>query len=193
MSEGYELLAALLEYPDEDWPKRAASARAAANVWLGEFVAAVESLSMTGLQELYTRTFDLNPTCALEVGYHLFGENYKRGEFLAHLRETEAPFSLGQEQQLPDYLPVLLRLLLNLDDEELRGSLIRECLIPAIEKMLASFRESENPYRHLLEAVRVTLQTEAGLDCAGPPPRLAIRATLPVLQSAAIGPPPELF
>ena len=193
MSEVYELLAALLEYPDEDWATRSASARSHANVSLGEFIAAVEPLSMSGLQELYTRTFDLNPSCALEIGYHLFGENYKRGEFLAHLRQTEAPFSLGQDQQLPDYLPVLLRLLAKLEDEELRGSLIVECLIPAIEKMLASFKESDNPYRLLLAAVRSALQTEAGLDCAESQPRSAMRATLPVLQSAVIGSPPELF
>lgn len=189
----YELLAALLEYPGEDWPTQTGRARAAANSLLGEFVASVESLSMTGLQELYTRTFDLNPSCALEIGYHLFGENYKRGEFLAHLRETEAPFALGQEQQLPDYLPVLLRLLVKLEDEELRSSLIVECLIPAIEKMLVSFKEIDNPYRLLLDAVQSTLQTEAGLACAEPQPRLAMRATLPVLQSAFTGTPPELF
>ena len=192
MSEVYELLAALLEYPDEQWPTQTASARSA-NASLRPFVAAVEPLSITGLQELYTRTFDLNPTCALEIGYHLFGENYKRGEFLAHLRETEAPFAVGQEQQLPDYLPVLLRLLAKLEDEELLGSLIVECLIPALEKMLASFKESDNPYCLLLEAVRSTLQTEAGLDCAELQPRLAIRATLPILQSAVSGTPPELF
>lgn len=193
MSEVYERLATLLEYPDEDWATRSASARSAGDTSLGEFIAAVEPLSMSGLQELYTRTFDLNPSCALEIGYHLFGENYKRGEFLAHLRQTEAPFALGQDQQLPDYLPVLLRLLVKLEDEELRGSLIVECLIPGIEKMLASFKESDNPYRLLLAAVRSTLQTEAGLDRAEPQPRLAMRATLPVLQSAAIGTPPELF
>jgi nitrate reductase molybdenum cofactor assembly chaperone NarJ/NarW len=195
MTNIYELLAALLEYPDQDWSTSTTSSRATGNASLRAFVVAVESLSMTGLQELYTRTFDLNPSCALEIGYHLFGENYKRGEFLAHLRETEAPFSLGQEQQLPDYLPVLLRLLVKLEDQELRLSLIGECLIPAIEKMLASFKETDNPYRLLLEALRSILQTEARLVCTEPEqrPRLAMRATLPILQSAAIGTPPELL
>ena len=183
MTELYELLAGLLEYPHEDWPTQTERARAAANSALGEFIVAVESLSVIGLQELYTRTFDLNPSCALEVGYHVFGENYKRGEFLAHLRETEAPFALGQDQQLPDYLPVLLRLLVKLEDEELRGSLIVECLIPAIEKMLASFKESDNPYRLLLEAVRSTLQTEAPVVSIDSP-RINIRSNLPVIQPA---------
>lgn len=179
----YELLAALLEYPNGDWPKHTERACAVANASLGEFVAGVESLSITSLQELYTRTFDLNPSCALEIGYHLFGENYKRGEFLAHLRETEAGFALGQEQQLPDYLPVLLRLLVKLEDEELRGSLIVECLIPAIEKMLASFKETENPYCLLLEALRSTLQTEAPVVSIESP-RINLRSSLPVIQPA---------
>ena len=104
-------------------------------------------------RKLYTRTFDLSPVCALDIGYHLFGENYKRGVFLANLRETEAPFDLGQEHQLPDYLPVLLRLLTKLDDEELRGALIVDCMIPALEKMLKTLSEGENPYRHLIAAV----------------------------------------
>src|SRR5215831_3801063 len=148
MIEIYEQLAALLEYPGSNWDS--AMADCASFDLLDEFRSGVAAQSLSGLQELYTRTFDLNPACALEVGYHLFGENYKRGEFLAHLRETEAPFDLGQSQQLPDYLPVLLRLLPRLEDEELRGSLITECLIPGIEKMLASFKDGDNAYRSLL-------------------------------------------
>jgi nitrate reductase delta subunit len=149
---------------------------------LREFIVCVERLELAELQELYTRTFDLNPACALEAGYHLFGENYKRGEFLAHLRETEAPFDLGQENQLPDYLPVLLRLLTKLDDD-LRSSLISECLIPAIEKMLATFKDATNPYRFLLAVVRKRLQTEPGAQRTETvPTSFHVRASLPVLS-----------
>src|SRR5215510_4362436 len=136
MKETYEVLASLLEYPEQDLGTRIDHARGAvASDYLITFTAGIESLAFSDLQELYTRTFDLNPACALEVGYHLFGENYKRGEFLANLRETEAPFDLGQTRQLPDYLPVLLRLLVKLEDQELRASLVSECLVPGIEKM----------------------------------------------------------
>ncbi len=38
-------------------------------------------------EELYTRTFDLNPVCALEIGWHLFGEDYERGAFLVRMRD----------------------------------------------------------------------------------------------------------
>lgn len=187
MTNIYKAFADLLDYPNDRWTTRVESVHRITadsdSEALAKFLAGVEQLSLFDLQELYTRTFDLNPVCALEIGYHLFGENYKRGLFLANLRETESPFNLGQERQLPDYLPVLLRLLTTLDEKELRASLIGECLIPAIGKMLASFKESENPYRHLLEAVRITLQSEVGVGEQAVRTSFA-RASLPVLQPA---------
>ena len=179
-------IADLLEYPDIDCQSKIAAC--ANNNALTKFRSGIHLLALADLQELYTRTFDLNPVCALEVGYHLFGENYKRGEFLANLRETEAPFDLGQENQLPDYLPVLLRLLTKLDDEELRSSLISQCMVPAIEKMMSSFKDTENPYRYLLEAVRTTLQSEAGyMPIEAPPSNM--RASLPVLTNDLLNSP----
>ena len=176
----YDAFADLLEYPDTDWESKMATF--AENDLLDEFRFGFATLTLSELQELYTRTFDLNPVCALEIGYHLFGENYKRGQFLANLRETEAPFELGQENQLPDYLPVLLRLLTKLEDEELRTSLIGECLVPAIDKMLKSLKETENPYRFLLEALRKTLRTEVPA-ISSDAPRFNMRAHLPVLSN----------
>ncbi len=180
MTDIYQTLADLLEYPNSNWDSKMSAC--ADNDALIEFRSGIATLALSDLQELYTRTFDLNPVCALEIGYHLFGENYKRGEFLASLRMTEAPFDLGQEHQLPDYLPVVLRLLNQLDDQELRASLISECLIPALEKMLKPLSESENPYRHLIEAVKTVPELEAGVT-ALEPPRLRTRASLPVLTN----------
>jgi nitrate reductase molybdenum cofactor assembly chaperone len=181
----YEALAELLEYPSLKLDIESCStliSNEPANVTnsFAEFRASVAGLSLNELQEVYTRTFDLSPVCALDIGYHLFGENYKRGVFLANLRETEAPFDLGQEHQLPDYLPVLLRLLTTLDDEELRSALIVDCMIPALEKMLKTLGEGENPYRHLIAAVNTKLKSEAGAY-----PATIQRAHLPVLQAAS--------
>ena len=187
MTEAYEKLADLLEYPNEDWATRVESVHRITtdSDAFAKFIAAVGQLSLFDLQELYTRTFDLNPVCALEIGYHLFGENYKRGEFLAHLRETEMPFGLGQEHQLPDYLPVLLRLLTKLGEEELRASLIGECLIPGLDKMITSLKDGENPYRHLLETVQTALRSEGIADTSEPAARAFFRrASLPVFQPA---------
>ncbi len=183
----YDSLADLLDYPVADWQSRCDECKelltAESESFVSQFslfASEAEKLSLSELQEVYTRTFDLSPVCALDIGYHLFGENYKRGVFLANLRETEAPFDLGQEHQLPDYLPVLLRLLTKLDDEELRSALIVDCMIPALEKMLKTLSEGENPYRHLIAAVNTKLKSEAGAY-----PATIQRAHLPILQAAA--------
>jgi nitrate reductase delta subunit len=184
----YEVLADLLEYPGAEWrslidltpggsPGHAPEVSAA----FKNFKQEVLALSLSELQELYTRTFDLNPVCALEIGHHLFGENYKRGVFLANLRETEASYDLGQSRQLPDYLPVLLRLLTKLDDFELREALICECMLPALAKMLTAFADGENPFRYLIETARIALRLEVGERANESVVLKSRRTSLPVL------------
>jgi nitrate reductase molybdenum cofactor assembly chaperone len=174
MKQLYEALAALLEYPGADWAERLALCRDCLSVekpellpLFTEFWRRATALPASALQELYTQTFDLNPVAALEIGYHLFGENYKRGLFLAQLRETEAQYALDEPRQLPDYLPTLLRLLTRLDDQELREDLIAECLLPAIGKMKTVLKSKENLYAPLVEAVETRLKAEAPARKAG--------------------------
>jgi nitrate reductase delta subunit len=191
MKSIYERLADLLDYPVANWQSRCDECKDSRTSegescvsQFGLFASETERLSLSELQELYTRTFDLNPVCTLDIGYHLFGENYKRGVFLASLRETEAPFDLGQEHQLPDYLPVLLRLLTKLDDQELRASLMVECLLPALSKMHKALGDGENPYRHLVQTVQAVLQSEVGEDFRQSVDRSPVpRASLPVLTN----------
>ena len=167
MTRLYEAFADLLEYPGADWAEKLDCCEEFLACDLpellsgyGEFRSGVEGLAVAALQELYTQTFDLNPVCALEVGYHLFGENYKRGIFLANLRETESPYELKQSGQLPDYLPVLLRLVLRLEDDELRTALIAECLVPALTKMAEALDAGANPYRELIAVINESLKAE---------------------------------
>lgn len=169
-----DALADLLEYPDACWAERFDACRYLLNADGPELVetfrgfrTGVDSLSLSELQELYTRSFDLNPVCTLEVGYHLFGDTYKRGLFLARLRETEGFFALGQERQLPDYLPVMLRLVGRLDDGELRGALVNECLLPATEKMLDALGKAASPYTDLVRTVKAALAREVAPSAFG--------------------------
>ena len=173
MNHIYEILASSLEYPGEDWNSRLERCKH----WLTiqepdvavqfiKFQRNVKKLSIEKLQELYTQTFDLNPVCTLDLGYHLFGEDYKRGQLLAKLRETEAPYELGQANQLPDHLPVVLRLLAKHKDEELRRSLIVELLVPALGKMLEALGKTDNPYRDLIEVISNALKNELPADSA---------------------------
>ena len=51
---------------------------------LGEYAAflqALQPLSQGELEELYTRTLDLNPEFAPYFGYQMWGDSYQRGNF----------------------------------------------------------------------------------------------------------------
>jgi nitrate reductase molybdenum cofactor assembly chaperone NarJ/NarW len=172
----YKNLATLLEYPGCGWQSQlqlcARQLRAehpAIIPLVEEFLVFFQELPVSAVQEKYTQTFDLNPVCTLEVGYHLFGENYKRGLFLANLRETESAFELGQDGQLPDYLPVMLRLLDRLEDEELRSAIIFECMIPALTKMIEATKTADSPYGNLLLIILSILECETRIDIESEP------------------------
>ena len=167
MNSFFVAVADLLEYPDSRWESAVARCSRViprelhdAVSLFDRFVSRMDDLVLSDREELYVRTFELNPPCTLEVGYHIFGETYKRGTFLAHLGREEAGHDLGQDRQLPDYLPVLLRLLALLDDQDLRASLIETCMIPAIEALIAAMKEKENPYGDLLGALLTALRSD---------------------------------
>ncbi len=118
-----------------------------------EFFEETSHVSQAGLEELYTRTFDLNPVVTLEVGWHLWGEQYERGRFLADLRALQTNLGIDAGCELPDHLTVLLPTIAASQNNQLR-----ETCAKAIEKILAKLDEQGNPYRHLLRAAKETLQ-----------------------------------
>jgi nitrate reductase molybdenum cofactor assembly chaperone len=112
----YRLFADLLGYPTPALAGQAQEAAAGAGVaqataLLHGFYSFVEQASPARLEELYTGTFDLQAVCYPYVGYHLFGDSYKRGMFMAQLNAgyLERGFSAGKE--LPDHVAVILRFL----------------------------------------------------------------------------------
>ena len=81
--EGHVIPARLFAYPGEDY-------QALAGRGAGVRPTPSRGMSVEDLQELYTRTFDWNPDTSLEIGWHLYGENYERGEFLVEVRAPAA-------------------------------------------------------------------------------------------------------
>ncbi len=90
-------------------------------------------------QELYTRTFDVQAITTLDIGYVLFGDDYKRAELLSNLtrEHKEAGNDCGIE--LADNLPNILRLLPHLSDLALVEELVNEILVPALMLMIREF------------------------------------------------------
>lgn len=138
-------LAGLLRYPE---PPLAVAAGDSAEIIA--FFDEVGHVVPEGVEELYTRTFDLNPVATLEVGWHLWGEAYERGRFLADLRGLQELMGIDACNELPDHLTVILATLAHLDDP----SLLITQIAPALEKIANPLEEQGNPYRHVLRAVQ---------------------------------------
>jgi nitrate reductase delta subunit len=145
---------------------------------MGEFVKRIVSLAVTDREELYTRTFDINPICSLEVGWQLYGENYDRGRFLVTMRQQLRRFGLPESTELPDHLTQAVRVWARMELDE-AAQFASEFLLPAIGKMLAGFKDKENPYRFLLEAIRSEVCKRTGIPVDGIRPEMNL---FPILQ-----------
>lgn len=163
MADFLNTLAAVLTYPDESYVERVdACLRAAPEYVRGHisaFASHVSGLNTEEAQELFTRTLDLNPVCSLELGWHLFGENYDRGLLMARLRRELAAHGIEENGELPDHLTHALPLLAampKVQAQEFAGAII----VPALEKMLAAFAGKQNCYESLLLALAETLEEQ---------------------------------
>ena len=163
----YRLFADLLSCPTASLPARArecasllASVDGDAADLVDRFRDFLEETTPGRLEEIHAGVFDLQPICCPYVGYHLFGEHYRRGVFMARLREHYRAHSFPAGEELPDHIVVLLRYLAGRHDEETDRDLVTECLLPAAEKMVKGFADGTNPYRGILEALVLLLRRE---------------------------------
>ncbi|HQV93888.1 MAG TPA: molecular chaperone TorD family protein [Anaerolineales bacterium] len=166
----FDSFAALLEYPSSDFSEHAQeclelmrSLHPEAADMVEKFANAVEKNSLQRMQELFTTTFDMQPVCYPYVGFHLYGESYKRGAFMAQLNEGYHGIGYSAGQELPDNLSVILRFI-GFDSEnrysEFSQALLSDGVLPSLEKMLKVFGEgSENPYFAILSALQLFVLT----------------------------------
>ena len=125
---------------------------------LQAFVDRTSGRSVEDLQEMFTQTFDMTPACALEVGWHLFGEDYARGAFLARMRAALRAHEVDEGTELPDHLASLLSLVTRLEADE-ADMLVTQALLPAIDKMLDSLEKIGSPFEPPFRAIREVLAT----------------------------------
>lgn len=160
----FEQLAALFDYPERDYPARVREAYETCEsrypLAAAELEAFAQALPSEGeafstealdeVQEIFTRSFDVQSITTLGVGYVMFGDDYKRGELLVNLsgEHVEAGVDCGSE--LPDHLPNVLRLMARWQDRELVEEFVEEILHPALEQMLAEFGPKRMEQRNAL-------------------------------------------
>lgn len=155
----FSMLAMLLRYPENGYAPEAEHCRnffsaewPEAAALLHDFVEKTHAYSLEDLQAIYTATFDLNPVCSLEMGWHLFGENYERGEFLVKMRRELRRHSVVESNELPDHLTHALDLLNCMEPEE-AAVFSTACLFTALDKMRAAIENKSNPFECILLAI----------------------------------------
>lgn len=126
---------------------------------LETFKKIIEQFSMEELEELYTRTFDINPIATLEIGWHLFGETYERGAFLVKMRELLRQYAIEESSELPDHITHCLMAVGRMPKNE-AAEFVSKYLHPSLDKILEGFQGKENPYEHLLLALKNFIEQE---------------------------------
>lgn len=91
------------------------------------------------IEEVFNLTFHIQAICYLDLGYVLFGEDYKRGEFLVNMKNEQEKIGHDCGYELPDNLPMVLELLALSKDDVFINELAVRILIPALEKMTKEF------------------------------------------------------
>ena len=157
----YCLIAELFEYPAEDFPRKVREITDCVSNRYPEAAAALNRLldllpapDVAAMQELFLRSFDVQAITTLDVGYVLFGDDYKRGKLLAHLSREHRTVENDCRKELADHLPNMLRLIGMHPDQALVEELVSEILAPALRAMIGEFsaeriqRKNESYKKH---------------------------------------------
>ena len=169
----YELLGALFAYPTADYAAALNRCILAldntegdAGQLLRPLQERVDGMTLAEMEEMYTRTFDINPVCTLEVGWHVYGEDYARGAFLVKMREMLRENNLPESTELPDHLTHVVVLLGRLQGEE-ADQLVARYILPALKKMLDGMK-GEQPYKALVETVWAVVRQDHDVELVAP-------------------------
>ncbi|MBI2271198.1 MAG: hypothetical protein HYU69_12710 [Bacteroidetes bacterium] len=145
----YIAFADLLRYPNKDYTEMANKCMAIleeyypdAALELKPFVDYMSAHSQDEREELYTRTFDVQPICYLDLGFVIFGEDYKRGAFLLHMQEEQLRAGNDCGTDLSDNICNMLTLYTKTSDQSLLDELAVKILIPGLEKMIGEFKQA---------------------------------------------------
>lgn len=163
----YDHFAGLLDYPREDIKIRTQDCiKALANYpqyppevmeELKSFQKEIEEIPLDDIQGVYSYTFELTTEYTLDMGSHIY-DGFKRSNQLATIKSmyksSGFPYEEAAKGELPDHLPVVLKFLGFLSDEDLKKNFRETFLILAMEKLVKNFdKNRKNMYSHLITAI----------------------------------------
>ena len=161
----YKPFADLFRYPDDKFSSQANSFLSTVSATfpaqaekLSVFIGSIEGLTVKQQQEYFMKTFDVQAICYLDIGYVMFGEDYKRAQLLVNLQNEHKTAGVDCGTELADHLPNVLSLLASSNNREFTEELGFIILTPAVRFMLTKFNNTDNHYKGLLEVLLSILQ-----------------------------------
>lgn len=185
----YEMLANLFRYPKTGYIEQVNECAAIlkdnypkAYIDISPFVDVINSKKLFEIEEIFGKTFHIQAVCYLDLGYVLFGEDYKRGDFLVQMKSEQRKAKNDCGEELADNLPNVLSLLCLLEDEDFLGELSVRILLPALKKMLEEFDASRMMLRTKMMKKKQKVLIQENMEHKNIY-QYAIQATMKVLQS----------
>lgn len=154
----YKVLSDLFRYPDqkldqymEELLKLVMNLLPARTGKTRDIIETMNLMTLGEQQEYYLMTFDVQAVCCPDIGYLLFGEDYKRAQLLVNLKREHDLAGVDCGNELGDYMPNILTLLEKTTDRNFAEELGFIITIPAIRFMLVKLKNVNNYYKDLLE------------------------------------------
>lgn len=170
----FKLLSALLDYPADDLLAELRQEVAAAGpggardfvlgldrgqhfdpeerLAIALFIESLLALDPTEAQARYVQTFDLTPEHSLHLTHHIFGEEKTRGPALIDLTEYLKSYGYGHdEKELPDYLPLILEFVSELEEDEAKVFLGDAAKV--LKVLAANLEKAGSSYAQLIHII----------------------------------------
>ncbi len=145
-TEHYKLLANLFKYPGEDYKVNAKECASyikenypESYTEFAPFFDFVAADTLDNIEGVFSRTFHIQAICFLDLGYVLFAEDYKRGEFLVKMKNEQLIANNDCGTELADNLPNVLTLMSLLKDQDFLEEFAVRIMKKSLGKMLEEF------------------------------------------------------
>ena len=110
---------------------------------LQPFTDVISNVSKYELEDLYLRSFEVQSITTLDIGYVVFGDDYKRGELLVNLNKEHQTYGIDCGDELADNLSNVLKLINVIEDSELLSDLVNKIIAAALTRMIQGFGDDQ--------------------------------------------------
>lgn len=170
--DAWQVCSLLLDYPDESLMSRVPVLRdvsvdlpSTVGEPLVRFLDHMASSSLRSLQSDYVDTFDVTRKCALHLTYFLHGDTRNRGVALVRFKQLYRSHGVelaGEDEELPDYLPVVLEFGATTAPDP-AWKLLNDHRV-GIELVRQALARRDSPWCEVIDALRATLPSLDGDD-----------------------------